>query len=82
MPQDAVAPMDGRHRGAPQRVHPAAGDRLRVAPHLSGAVFRPLKRGIFQDILAATLSCSSARRSRWRWACTPAHALSAKRGGG
>jgi ProP effector len=38
---------------APQRVHPALEQLASLYPHLFGAVFRPLKRGIFQDILAA-----------------------------
>ena len=38
---------------APQRVHPALEQLAALYPHLFGAVFRPLKRGIFQDILAA-----------------------------
>ncbi len=38
---------------APQRVHPALEQLAALYPQLFGAVFRPLKRGIFQDILAA-----------------------------
>lgn len=38
---------------APQRVHPALEQLAGLYPHLFGAVFRPLKRGIFQDLLAA-----------------------------
>ena len=38
---------------APQRVHPALEQLATLYPHLFGAVFRPLKRGIFQDLLAA-----------------------------
>jgi hypothetical protein len=34
-------------------VHPALEQLAALYPHLFGAVFRPLKRGIFQDILAA-----------------------------
>jgi len=38
---------------APQRTHPALEQLAGLYPQLFGAVFRPLKRGIFQDILAA-----------------------------
>ena len=38
---------------APQRVHPALEQLAALYPHLFGAVFCPLKRGIFQDLLAA-----------------------------
>jgi sRNA-binding protein len=34
-------------------VHPALEQLAGLYPHLFGAVFRPLKRGIFQDLLAA-----------------------------
>ncbi|MES2613768.1 MAG: ProQ/FINO family protein [Pseudomonadota bacterium] len=44
------APAGGR---APQRIHPALEQLASLYPQLFGAVFRPLKRGIFQDILAA-----------------------------
>lgn len=47
---DASAPGAPR---APQRVHPALEQLAALYPHLFGAVFRPLKRGIFQDLLAA-----------------------------
>ena len=47
----AAAP--GAAPRAPQRVHPALEQLAALYPHLFGAVFRPLKRGIFQDILAA-----------------------------
>lgn len=52
---DAAAPAGGPGAGtrAPQRVHPALEQLAALYPHLFGAVFRPLKRGIFQDILAA-----------------------------
>ena len=52
---DAAAPAGGLGTGtrAPQRVHPALEQLAALYPHLFGAVFRPLKRGIFQDILAA-----------------------------
>jgi len=46
----AAAP--GAAPRAPQRVHPALEQLAALYPHLFGAVFRPLKRGIFQDILA------------------------------
>ncbi len=46
----AVAPAGAR---APQRTHPALEQLAGLYPQLFGAVFRPLKRGIFQDILAA-----------------------------
>ena len=51
---DAAAPAGGPGAGtrAPQRVHPALEQLAALYPHLFGAVFRPLKRGIFQDILA------------------------------
>ena len=48
---EAAAP--GAAPRAPQRVHPALEQLAALYPHLFGAVFRPLKRGIFQDILAA-----------------------------
>ena len=38
---------------APLRTHPALEQLAGLYPHLFGAVFRPLKRGIFQDLLAA-----------------------------
>ena len=46
----AAAPAGAR---APQRTHPALEQLAALYPQLFGAVFRPLKRGIFQDILAA-----------------------------
>lgn len=46
----AAAPAGAR---APQRTHPALEQLASLYPQLFGAVFRPLKRGIFQDILAA-----------------------------
>ncbi|KRB30329.1 proq activator of osmoprotectant transporter prop [Acidovorax sp. Root70] len=49
---DAAAPAAGAPR-APQRVHPALEQLAGLYPSLFGAVFRPLKRGIFQDLLAA-----------------------------
>lgn len=48
---DAAAPAAGSR--APQRVHPALEQLAALYPQLFGAVFRPLKRGIFQDLLAA-----------------------------
>lgn len=39
-------------RPAP-RVHPVLEQLAALYPHLFGAVFRPLKRGIYQDLLAA-----------------------------
>jgi sRNA-binding protein len=38
---------------APLRTHPVLEQLAGLYPHLFGAVFRPLKRGIFQDLLAA-----------------------------
>ena len=38
---------------AAPRVHPVLEQLAALYPHLFGAVFRPLKRGIFQDLLAA-----------------------------
>ena len=38
---------------APRRAHPVLEQLAGLYPHLFGAVFRPLKRGIFQDLLAA-----------------------------
>ena len=37
----------------PPRTHPALEQLAGLYPHLFGAVFLPLKRGIFQDLLAA-----------------------------
>lgn len=48
---DAAAPAAASR--APQRVHPALEQLAALYPQLFGAVFRPLKRGIFQDLLAA-----------------------------
>lgn len=50
-PAPAGAPQPAAR--APQRVHPALEQLAALYPHLFGAVFRPLKRGIFQDLLAA-----------------------------
>jgi sRNA-binding protein len=49
-PAGAAAPAGNR---APPRTHPALEQLAGLYPQLFGAVFRPLKRGIFQDILAA-----------------------------
>lgn len=38
---------------APRTPHPVLEQLADLYPHLFGAVFRPLKRGIFQDLLAA-----------------------------
>lgn len=38
---------------APRAPHPVLEQLAGLYPHLFGAVFRPLKRGIFQDLLAA-----------------------------
>src|SRR5262245_37555053 len=37
----------------PRAVHPVLESLAQHYPHLFGEVFRPLKRGIFQDLLAA-----------------------------
>lgn len=52
---DGAAPAgtSGASPRGPQRVHPALEQLAGLYPHLFGAVFRPLKRGIFQDLLAA-----------------------------
>lgn len=52
---DPAAPAGASGAGprASQRVHPALEQLASLYPHLFGAVFRPLKRGIFQDLLAA-----------------------------
>lgn len=53
---DAAVPVGaapGAGPRAPQRVHPALEQLAALYPPLFGAVFRPLKRGIFQDLLAA-----------------------------
>lgn len=51
--EGATAPAGAPGPRAPQRVHPALEQLAGLYPHLFGAVFRPLKRGIFQDILTA-----------------------------
>ena len=43
----------GAGAAAGPRVHPVLEQLAGLYPHLFGAVFRPLKRGIFQDLLAA-----------------------------
>ncbi len=54
---DSAAPAGGEAAApgarAPLRTHPALEQLAGLYPQLFGAVFRPLKRGIFQDILAA-----------------------------
>ena len=50
-PEQAPSPKPAP-RG-PQRTHPALELLAALYPHLFGAVFRPLKRGIFQDLLEA-----------------------------
>ena len=50
-PEQAPSPKPAP-RG-PQRTHPALEQLAALYPHLFGAVFRPLKRGIFQDLLEA-----------------------------
>ena len=52
--RSAAAGRDGAAapRG-PQRTHPLLEELAALYPHLFGAVFRPLKRGVFQDLLAA-----------------------------
>ncbi|MBU0827061.1 MAG: proq activator of osmoprotectant transporter prop, partial [Gammaproteobacteria bacterium] len=50
--QGAAAGTDSASR-APQRTHPMLEQLAALYPVLFGAVFRPLKRGIFQDLLAA-----------------------------
>lgn len=55
---DAAAPTDGSAtkataRRAPRPIPPALEQLAALYPQLFGAVFLPLKRGIFQDLLAA-----------------------------
>lgn len=55
---DAAAPADGSAteattRRAPRPIPPALEQLAALYPQLFGAVFLPLKRGIFQDLLAA-----------------------------
>ncbi|MBU1352053.1 MAG: proq activator of osmoprotectant transporter prop [Gammaproteobacteria bacterium] len=50
--QGAATGTDSASR-APQRTHPMLEQLAALYPVLFGAVFRPLKRGIFQDLLAA-----------------------------
>ena len=49
----AVSGTPGNASRTPPRTHPALEQLAALYPQLFGAVFRPLKRGIFQDILAA-----------------------------
>ena len=49
-PADAAA---GKAPRAPRPVPPALEQLAQLYPQLFGAVFRPLKRGIFQDLVAA-----------------------------
>ncbi|MFI8618582.1 ProQ/FINO family protein [Acidovorax sp. NPDC077693] len=44
---------DGAARTPPRTTHPLLEQLADLYPHLFGAVFRPLKRGVFQDLLAA-----------------------------
>lgn len=48
-------PAQGQHAAAraPRRTHPVLEQLAALYPQLFGAVFRPLKRGIFQDLIAA-----------------------------
>jgi ProP effector len=50
-PPEPVAAAAGAAR--PPRAHPALERLAQLYPHLFGEVFLPLKRGIFQDLLAA-----------------------------
>ena len=50
-PSPAAAPQGGVR--APRRTHPVLEQLAALYPQLFGAVFRPLKRGIFQDLIAA-----------------------------
>lgn len=51
---DATAqPLQAARAPAAPRTHPALEQLAALYPQLFGAVFRPLKRGIFQDILTA-----------------------------
>ncbi len=51
--QGASAGPDASGPRAPQRTHPMLEQLAALYPVLFGAVFRPLKRGVFQDLLAA-----------------------------
>ena len=48
-----ATPMQKPAPRGPQRTHPALEQLAALYPHLFGAVFRPLKRGIFHDLQAA-----------------------------
>lgn len=54
-PSSTPAPAPGQQAAAraPQRTHPVLEQLAALYPQLFGAVFRPLKRGIFQDLIAA-----------------------------
>ncbi|MFN7152110.1 MAG: ProQ/FINO family protein [Acidovorax sp.] len=52
-PSGAPASADAATTRAPLRTHPMLEQLAALYPALFGAVFRPLKRGIFQDLLAA-----------------------------
>ena len=51
--ENAAAAAPASSAPAAPRVHPVLEQLAALYPHLFGAVFRPLKRGIFQDLLAA-----------------------------
>ena len=52
-PQEARPARDRKRGGRAGDVHPTLEKLAALYPQLFGAVFRPLKRGIFQDLLAA-----------------------------
>lgn len=52
-PGEAAAPAQAPQRRAQRPVPPALEKLAELYPHLFGATFLPLKRGIFQDLLAA-----------------------------
>ncbi|GKT25534.1 ProQ/FINO family protein [Acidovorax sp. SUPP3334] len=54
-PAAQAAPQNPKGAGpqGPRRTHPALEQLAALYPHLFGAQFLPLKRGIFQDLLAA-----------------------------
>ncbi|MDF1480693.1 ProQ/FINO family protein [Extensimonas sp. H3M7-6] len=54
-PSSTPAPAPGQQAAAraPRRTHPVLEQLAALYPQLFGAVFRPLKRGIFQDLIAA-----------------------------
>jgi ProP effector len=51
--QPGIPAKNGAPSRAAQRTHPVLEQLADLYPHLFGAVFRPLKRGIFQDLQAA-----------------------------